>query len=154
MGFDVPKCAKGVPGCSRWPDGTWVHTITGTFPSNDGGVLVEGHFHCHAPTCLVFELYMCLPGTQVCNNATGRLLCHQEPSYGGHGLVEPKWDEEGYLLLPPCKWGSSEFGLEEPPDLKGMILGMVKVSNATVGHTGEMVAGQVLTHPKKDPVLV
>jgi hypothetical protein len=145
--FDVPKCAKGVPGCSKLPDGTWIHTITGTFPSNAQGLLVEGHFHCHAPTCLTFELYMCPPRTPVCNSTTGQLLCHQETIHGGRGVVEPKFDEEGYIVLPPCKWGSAEFGLEAPPDVTGQVLGMVKTSNATFGHTGEMVAGQVLIHP-------
>jgi len=152
--FDVPKCAEGILGCSKLPDGTWIHTVTGTFSSNEHGLLVEGHFHCHAPTCLMFELYMCPPGTPICNNTTGRLLCHQEPIYGGKGLVEPKFDEEGYFLLPPCKWGSAEFGLEPPPDVTGQVLGMVKTSNATNGHTGEMVAGQVLIHPTQDNTFV
>ena len=59
--YDVPKCSPDVPGCSRGPDGTWVHTITGVFKvkggtefdDTHGEILpVVAHLHCHAPTCL------------------------------------------------------------------------------------------------------
>ena len=33
--YDVPKCGEGVPGCALESDGTWVHTITGTFKVGD-----------------------------------------------------------------------------------------------------------------------
>ena len=52
--FDVPKCAEGVPGCSKGADGSWVHTVVGIQkPSvHPGSQLVAAHMHCHAPTCL------------------------------------------------------------------------------------------------------
>ena len=52
--FDVPKCAEGVPGCSKGVDGTWVHTVIGIQKPrvHPGSQLVAAHMHCHAPTCL------------------------------------------------------------------------------------------------------
>ena len=47
-----------------------------------------------------------------------------------------------YIAIPDCFWGSGEFGLEAPPDLQDVPLHMVKVSNATYGHYGEMAGGQ------------
>mmetsp|Transcript_145113 Transcript_145113/g.404305 ORF Transcript_145113/g.404305 Transcript_145113/m.404305 type:complete len:785 (-) Transcript_145113:188-2542(-) len=140
--FDVPKCAAGVKGCEQQQDGSWVHTIAGTFTG--GGRLVAAHFHCHAPTCLSVALYRCLGGTKVCNASAGQLLCREDPVYGGTGRVEdPRFDEPGYLLQPPCLWGSAEYGLEAPPDTSGYVLGAVKTSNATHGHHGEMAWLQI-----------
>lgn len=119
--YDVPKCAANVEGCAL-VNGTWIHTITGTFQGN--GKLVAAHFHCHAPTCLSVSLY---------RNDTGELLCREVPVYG---LNEP-----GFISQPPCLWGSEtpeSFGLETPPDVNGVALHAIKTSNATHGHHGEM----------------
>jgi hypothetical protein len=84
-------------------------------------------------------MYRCPAGTKVCNATTGELLCEERPVYGGTGRVdEGRFDEEGYIFQPPCLWGSPEFGLEEPPDVTGYVLGTVKTANATYGHHGEM----------------
>lgn len=147
--YDVPKCAPNMQGCEQKEDGTWVHTITGTFTGH--GSLVAAHFHCHAPTCLSFAMYRCPKGTKVCNATNGELLCREEPVYGGTGKVEvPKFDEPGYIFQPPCIWGSSEFGLEAPPNVDGYVLGSVKTSNATFGHHGEMAWQQMLYVNSKD----
>ena len=146
--YDVPKCGAGVPGCSRAADGVnWIHTIRGTFTG--GGKLSAAHFHCHAPTCLSIAMYACDPkvvkSAADCNATTGKLLCEEKPVYGGTGnpLVNPKQNEPGYILQPPCLWGDEEFGLEAPPDTTGMILHSVKTSNATYGHHGEMAWQQM-----------
>lgn len=34
---------------------------------------VGAHYHCHAPTCISMEIY---------NNATGELLCREQPYHG------------------------------------------------------------------------
>ena len=74
----------------------------------------------------------------------GELLCREDPVYGGTGKIDqPKFDEPGYILQPPCLWGSSEFGLEEPVDTTGYTLHSVKTSNATYGHHGEMAWQQM-----------
>ena len=78
--------------------------------------LVLAHHHCHAPTCLRLDMY---------NNDTGKLICRQEPVYGGsghgwspassHAFPGEGWDEAGYIATPPCMWGSAAHGLERPP---------------------------------------
>lgn len=135
--YDVPKCSEGMMGCSL-QNGTWIHTIQGTFKGE--GRLSAAHFHCHAPTCLSMQMYRCPLGTEVCNASTGELLCEEKPIYG-HG--EDDFGEPGYILQPPCLWGSEDFGLTAPPSVEGYVLGTVKTSNATYGHHGEMAWQQM-----------
>lgn len=137
--YDVPKCEAGMMGCSRSPDGSWVHTIKGTYKGS--GSLVAAHFHCHAPTCLSVAMYRCPNDVKECNETTGELLCVERPVYGGTGhVVDKRFDEPGYILQPPCLWGDAQFGLEAPPsvDPSKYTLHTVKTSNATYGHHGEM----------------
>mmetsp|Transcript_2949 Transcript_2949/g.6209 ORF Transcript_2949/g.6209 Transcript_2949/m.6209 type:complete len:755 (+) Transcript_2949:19-2283(+) len=140
--YDVPKCAEGIEGCARAADGSWVHTIRGTY--SGGGKLVAAHFHCHAPTCLSMAMYKCAKDVAVCNATTGELLCEEKPIYGGSGKVDlPRFDEPGFILQPPCLWGDEAFGLEPPPDVTGLTLHSVKTANATFGHHGEMAWQQM-----------
>lgn len=143
--LDIPKCGEGVPGCSRDPDGTWVHTVYGAFRTD--GTLGALHFHCHAPACLNMTLYGCPKETDPadCNATTGKLMCNQTPVYG-NGKAQ-KYQEPEYLLLPPCLWGKPEHGLEPPPRLEDYTLFLIKSTNATVGHLGEMATAQVYTYP-------
>lgn len=122
--YDVPKCSEGIEGCSV-VNGTWIHTITGTFQGS--GKLVAAHFHCHAPTCLSVQLY---------RNDTGELICREDPVYGT--------SDPGFILQPPCLWGDAAYGLEPPPDVNGVMLHAVKTANATYGHHGEMAWLQML----------
>ncbi|CAE7469985.1 unnamed protein product [Symbiodinium pilosum] len=138
--YDVPKCAEGVMGCSKDDRGNWIHTIKGTFTG--GGSLSAAHFHCHAPTCLSMALYRCPKETKVCDQSTGELLCMERPVYG-NGSSSDRFAELGYILQPPCLWGSEEFGLEPPPSVEGFVLGAIKTSNATYGHHGEMAWHQM-----------
>jgi len=141
--YDVPKCADGVPGCSRDSDtGTWVHTITGVFTvkggaqfANTGGKIlpVVAHLHCHAPTCLSMAVF---------DNATGALLCEEVAVYGNASRSD-KFSEPGYIAVPPCLWGSPEHGLEAPIDISNITLRVVKRANATYGHHGEMAHGEI-----------
>lgn len=140
--YDVPKCQEGMMGCSL-QNGTWIHTITGTFKGE--GYLAAAHFHCHAPTCLSMKMYRCPPKTKVCNEKTGTLLCEERPRYGHE---QDEFGETGYILQPPCLWGSKDFGLEEPPSVNGYVLGAVKTSNATHGHHGEMAWHQMYIFDK------
>ena len=136
--YDVPRCAAGTPAARC------VHTITGLFevdrisgapPQGMRRKLVAAHFHCHAPTCLSVELW---------NNATGALLCRERAVYGGTGrIAEKKFDEPGYIAVPPCLWGRAEDGLAPPPVVSGQTLYGVKHTNSTYGHHGEMAWLQV-----------
>ena len=96
------------------------------------------HFHCHAPTCLAMEIW---------NNKTGQLLCRQEPVYGGSGQITPaKFDEEGYILQPPCLWGD-EPGLEPMPLVSGVPFTIKAITNSTYGHHGEMAFPEIALVP-------
>jgi len=126
--YDVPQCAEGTPveQCT--------HTITGTWmpiPANDKNVhIVLAHFHCHAPTCLKIEMW---------NNDTNTLICRQLPVFGGSGKIDvKKFDEDGYIAVPPCMWGSPEHGLEPPLLVSGVTIKVISVTNNTYGHHGEM----------------
>jgi len=139
--YDVPKCADGVPGCSRGADGTWVHTIKGSYKG--GGRLAAAHFHCHAPSCLSIAMYRCNSSVAECTAETGELLCEERTVFGGSGHSDAKFDEPGYILQPPCIWGKLEHGLTEPPQTDGYTLHSVKTSNASYGHHGEMAWQQM-----------
>ena len=50
---------------------------------------------------------------------------------------ERRFDEKGYLALPPCVWGSPQDGLQAPPFLSwDTNLTSIKRANATYAHTG------------------
>jgi len=134
--YDVPKCSADIQGCELDSNGDWIHTITGTYTGND--YMVAAHFHCHAPTCQSIKMYRDWNGTH------GELMCEERPVYGGTGQVDQeKYDEDGFILQPPCLWGSEEQGLEAPPDVNGRTLHTVKTSYANDGHHGEMAWQQM-----------
>jgi len=80
------------------------------------------------------------------NNDTGELICRQLPSYGTlrqNATGERRFEELGYLALPPCVWGDVKQGLKEPPLLRwDTNLSAIKRTNSTYGHTGEMARWQ------------
>jgi hypothetical protein len=123
--YDVPQyCHNGNDGC--------IHRISGTFTVPNNVTLVAAHFHCHAPTCLDMTLY---------DNQTGAIICQEKPIYGHNNSLP--FDEPGYILQPPCLWGSSRYGLTSPPDVSGKTLTIIKHSNSTYGHHGEMAWSQM-----------
>jgi hypothetical protein len=80
------------------------------------------------------------------NADTGKLICKQEAVYGSEvsgATGARRFDEKGYLALPPCVWGSASDGLEEPPLLTwDTNLTSIKKTNSTYAHTGEMALWQ------------
>ena len=71
-------------------------------------------------------------------NATGEILCRQEPIYGGTGQLDlKKFDETGYILQPPCLWGDAP-GLAPMPKASGVAFMIRAITNSTYGHHGEM----------------
>ena len=72
------------------------------------------------------------------------LLCHQAPIYGKGNVEKDKFDEFGYVTLPPCLWGEDE-GLEPsillPPNTP--LVSIKKNINTRVGHFGEMASWQM-----------
>ena len=102
--YDVPKCAKGVAGCS-YANGTWVHTVTGNYMGKHTFVSINNH--CHAPMCLSMRVYACAKGTPLseCDTRSGELLCRTDPVYGGTGdpaIRGTRFDEPGYIAIPDC----------------------------------------------------
>lgn len=69
-------------------------------------------------------------------------MCEERPIYGGQGRYEPGYDEPGFIGQPVCLWGDPKYGLAPPPQLNGVRLRTVHVSNATFGHHGEMAHPQ------------
>ena len=89
-----------------------------------------------------------------CANATSaeeavsrgyELICKSDPVYGGSGnakIAGTRFDEDGYIAIPDCVWGSPEQGLVAPRNLTKVPLFILKTANATNGHYGEMAGGQ------------
>jgi|TARA_B110000091_G_C13773451_1_gene457770 hypothetical protein len=97
--------------------------------------LIYAGGHCHAPSCISLELY---------RNDTGEILCRQLPVYGTGNVKEDKYDEAGYVALPPCLWGD-EDSLVTPFELPygTPLLSIKKNRNTHVGHFGEMASWQM-----------
>lgn len=155
--YDVPQgSGSGLapPAMVKQSDGSFVHSIASYFtvqqmiwdcnPETDpvhcmpngtqGFELVVAAGHCHAPACISIELY---------NNDTQppTLLCTQLPVFGTGG---DRFEEPGYLALPPCLWGDASEGLLPRPRLKySTTLLSVKKNNATYYHYGEMASWQM-----------
>ena len=64
--------------------------------------------------------------------------------YGSGQVEDDRFDELGYLALPPCLWGTEVEGLVAPVSLTfNTTLRSVKKNNATFGHYGEMASWQM-----------
>ena len=90
-------------------------------------------------------VYACAKGTPLpdCNATVGKLLCKEEPLHGrgkGH-----KFDEAGYITLPPCLWGTEGEGLAPPSWLPSNtpMFSIKKNRNTHAGHYGEMASWQM-----------
>lgn len=157
--YDIPPAfaqpGKPIPGYPNWPLGqpTPGTTCTGNCPNGDDCEcvhtivfkwtvsnmrLIYAGGHCHAPACISMELY---------RNDTGHemeLLCRQIPVYGKGNIIHDKYDELGYIALPPCLWGN-DTGLV-PSVLLGPNTPLVAIKhnwNTHSGHYGEMASWQM-----------
>lgn len=123
--------------CPGGPDCECEHTITSHFSMSNASMIYAGG-HCHAPACISIELYKNDTGTP-------ELLCRQVSVYGEGDVAADKFDEVGYVALPPCLWGSKGEGLE-PPVFLGEDTPMFSIThtwNTYVGHTGQMASWQM-----------
>jgi hypothetical protein len=152
--YDIDQCSEDTPrnqciqvitsrwavrdmmkDCSLRPDAAWCTGKGSTDGKKTEGVkLIYAAPHCHAPSCLSMELY---------NADTGQLLCRVEPVFG-QGQGDKKYDEQGFLAIPPCLWADKEEGLS-PPQLLTLntTLLSIKRNNSTLPHTGEMASWQM-----------
>jgi len=114
-----------------------VHTITFNHTVSNMRLIYAGG-HCHAPSCIGIWLYRNDPGHEM------ELLCHQRTMYGEGNVVDNKYDEAGYVALPPCLWGEDK-GLEPsvllPPNTE--LVSIKKNRNTNMGHYGEMASWQM-----------
>jgi hypothetical protein len=97
--------------------------------------LIYAGGHCHAPSCISLVLH---------RNDTGEVLCEQIPVYGRGNISSDKYDESGYLALPPCLWGN-DTGLNPSVLLPAgtPLLAIKKNHNTHMGHFGEMASWQM-----------
>ena len=79
--------------CPDGPDCACVHTITYHWTMSNAQMLYAGG-HCHAPSCIDIELYRNDTGTP-------ELLCRQASYYGQGHVDKDRFDEAGYVVLPP-----------------------------------------------------
>lgn len=157
--YDIPPAfalpEKPIPGYPNWPlntptpgttctgncpngkDCECIHTIVYKWTVSNMRLIYAGG-HCHAPACIKMELY---------RNDTGHemeLLCRQEPVYGKGNVTDNKYDELGYIALPPCLWGKDK-GLEPsvllPPNTP--LVSIKHNRNTHMGHYGEMASWQM-----------
>jgi len=156
--YDIPPAfalpGKPIPGYPKWPlnkptpgttctgtcpdgkDCHCIHTITYHWNMSNVRLIYAGG-HCHAPSCISMELYRNDTGTP-------ELLCRQIPQVGKGNFPVDKFDEAGYIALPPCLWGDDE-GLE-PSVLLGPdtpLFSIKKNLNTHQGHYGEMASWQM-----------
>eukprot|EP01062_Namystynia_karyoxenos_P072098 TRINITY_DN67_c0_g2_i2.p1 TRINITY_DN67_c0_g2~~TRINITY_DN67_c0_g2_i2.p1 ORF type:complete len:775 (+),score=214.49 TRINITY_DN67_c0_g2_i2:95-2419(+) len=149
--YDIPPAFAPALGYPNWPpnvptpgtsctgacpdgdDCECIHTITFRWTVSNMRLIYAGG-HCHAPSCVSMELYRA---------DTGKLLCRQIPVYG-KGNEDDKFDEEGYIALPPCLWGNDK-GLQ-PSEFMGPntpLLAVKRNRNTEVGHFGDMASWQM-----------
>ena len=157
--YDIPPAfalpGKPIPGYPNWPHNkpTPGTTCTGNCPGGDNCEcvhsisfkwtvsnmrLIYAGGHCHAPSCIKMQLYRNDSGHEM------ELLCEQIPVYGKGNVIEDKYDETGYIALPPCLWGE-DTGLEPSVLLpKNTPLVAVKYNHNThMGHFGDMASWQM-----------
>eukprot|EP00088_Acartia_fossae_P063657 TRINITY_DN7775_c0_g3_i4.p1 TRINITY_DN7775_c0_g3~~TRINITY_DN7775_c0_g3_i4.p1 ORF type:complete len:732 (-),score=82.04 TRINITY_DN7775_c0_g3_i4:96-2048(-) len=145
--YDIPKCDE------QTADENCVYEITSNFTVRDmmqdcdvrknpscwgnttdfdGINIIYAAGHCHAPSCLIMELY---------NADTNELLCRHDPVYGKSHEV---FDELGFIAIPPCLFGPEDQGLTPPTFLSyDTNLFSRKVNNNTNAHYGEMALWQM-----------
>lgn len=141
LGYEHLKPGELTPGttctgnCPNGTDCECQHTITAHWNVSNMRLIYAGG-HCHAPACLSMELFRA---------DTGALLCRQIPVYGGGNTHVDRFDESGYIAIPPCLWGPEAEGLE-PSILLGPNTPLVAVKrnrNTHMGHFGDMASWQM-----------
>jgi hypothetical protein len=109
---------------------------------------------------MVEFLPFCTRADLICRatlNGTDTMLCHQLPLYGTGDVVNDKYDESGYLALPPCLWGKDEGlipGIWLPANTP--VWSIKQNVNTHMGHFGEMASWQMrgVRHATALPCLV
>jgi len=125
--------------CPDGPDCACEHTIVLTWTVDAMRIIYAGG-HCHAPSCISMELFY-----KDLETGSWNILCSLVPKYGA-GSPADRFDEKGFVALPPCLWSEDRAeGLEKPVWLpNGTELKSVKKNrNTHRGHYGEMASWQM-----------
>ena len=116
--YDIPQCKDGMPGCSRNPvDGSWMHTITGTY--NGTGKIVAAHFHCRTFVFVCVCLFVLL--VYHCFQTHGGylfplLFSHRRAGVPERGHVP--LPEEPYRRRPGVRCWHGRAAVRRAPDLR------------------------------------
>jgi len=136
--------------CPDGPDCECVHTITFHWTVSNIRLIYAGG-HCHAPSCISIDLYHNLTGTP-------QLLCRQLPKYGQGNFPKDKFDEAGYVALPPCLWSDEDPSLDNSVWLpkNTPMISVKKNKNTHLGHFGEMASWQMrgVNFPAEPPTFI
>jgi len=103
--------------------------------------LIYAGGHCHAPSCISLRLY-------INDTKTGNmtLLCDQVPVPGKGNVKVDRFDDKGYIHIPPCLWSDDPSeGLEKTVWLPANteLVSITKKNNTHKGHFGEMASWQM-----------
>lgn len=121
--------------CPDGPDCECIHTITAHWTLSNTRLIYAGG-HCHAPSCISLELYRNDTGTP-------QLMCLQVPQYGQGTFPEDKFDEAGYILIPPCLWEGPNLDPAPLLPANTPVFSIKKNRNTHHGHFGEMASWQM-----------
>jgi hypothetical protein len=160
--YDIPPAFRGpndyaIPGYPEWPVGKLTpgstctgncpdgpdceceHTIAYSWKVSNIRLLYAGG-HCHAPSCISLNLY-------INDTTTGNMtmLCQAKPILGKGNVSHDRFDDKGYIHIPPCLWSDDPSeGLDKsvwlPQDTQ--LVSITKKRNTHVGHYGEMASWQ------------
>lgn len=121
------------------------HTISLHLNISEERLIYAGG-HCHAPSCIDIRLYRNDTGTP-------QLLCEQTTKYGTGDVGNDRFDEAGFVALPPCLWEGD--GLDPAPWLPANtpVISVKRNRNTRLGHFGEMASWQMrgVSFPKPPP---
>lgn len=121
--------------CPDGPDCECIHEIHYQWTVGPLRLIYAGG-HCHAPACISIELFWQK------SDGSRELLCAQMPKYGNG--TDARYDEAGYLALPPCLWGKDKGLLDSVFLPAGSTLYSIKKNrNTKTGHYGEMASWQM-----------
>lgn len=151
-GYPAVKPNQLTPGsscsgnCPSGPDCECIHTITLAWMVSNIRILYAGG-HCHAPSCFSLNLY-------INDTSTGNmtLLCEQIPIPGKGNVTHDRFDDKGYIHIPPCLWSDDPSeGLDKSVWLpeNTQLVSVTKKRNTHTGHFGEMASWQMrgVTYP-------
>jgi len=90
------------------------------------------------------------------DTGTPQLLCQQRPVLGKGTFPTDKFDEAGYIYIPPCLWSDDPSEGLQPTQWLGKntpLFSITQVDNTHTGHFGQMASWQMrgVNFPREVP---